>query len=180
LSSAATPTQAAESPLAGGTPVASLGSLILLTLRVLLGGIFCFAATLKLLDPQSFSEAIQAFRTFQSDELVLMGTHTLPWVEMFAGAALMLGLWTREAALIIAMLLLVFIGVIVNAIHLGLEGIPCSCFGYWHLICRGGVGWCKVWENSGLTAIAAGLAFAGGGKLALERVCFCGMAQQGA
>jgi uncharacterized membrane protein YphA (DoxX/SURF4 family) len=159
-------------PLGSGVArgLAPLSSLVLLTLRVALGGIFCIAAATKLANPQSFSEAIQAFKIVRSDELVLMGTHLLPCVEMLAGIALVLGCWTREAALIIGLLLLMFIWAVVAAIGKGLAGVPCSCFGYWHLFCTGGVGWCKVWENSGLTAIAAGLVFAGGGRVALDRV----------
>lgn len=155
---------------AGSTPAAPLAAFVLLTLRLALGGIFCMAAAIKLSNPQSFSEAIQAFRAVKSDELVLVATHTLPWVEMIAGVALVLGFWSRQAALIIGVLLLIFIAVISSAIGQGLAGIPCSCFGYWHLICKGGVGWCKVWENSGLAAIAGALVFAGGGTLSLDRL----------
>jgi uncharacterized membrane protein YphA (DoxX/SURF4 family) len=152
-----------------GADVAPLGAFVLLTLRLVLGGVFCVAAYFKLLSPQSVSESIQAFKIVHSDALILFGTHTLPWVELFAGVALVLGLWTREAATIIGLLLLLFIGAIIAAIAKGLGGVPCSCFGYWHLICRGAVGWCKVFENGGLIVIAAFLVAAGGGPLSLSR-----------
>jgi len=163
----------ADAPAALARPdrsVAPVGSFMLLLLRLILGAIFCLAAFLKLTDPQSFSEAIQAFKALDADEPVLTTTHNLPWVEIFAGVALILGFWTREAAFVIGVLLLVFIGVIISAIHKGLSGIPCSCFGYWHLVCQSGVGWCKVWENTALTAIAASLVVAGGGNLSLDRL----------
>ncbi len=150
--------------------VGSLGSFILLTLRIGLGGIFCLAATLKLMNPQTFWEAINAFKATNSEEMKLMGTHTLPWIELFAGLALALGFWTREAAFIIGSLLLVFIWAVINAIHKDLGGLPCSCLGYWHLVCTDGVGWCKVRENGVLTAIAATLVVTGGGSLSLDRL----------
>ena len=152
-----------------GASSPTVWSFVLLALRVLLGGIFCFAATVKLSNPQTFWEAIHAFKADDSEEMALMGTHILPWVEMFAGVALILGFWTRAAATIIAGLMLLFIWAVIGAIHKGLAGVPCSCFGVWHLVCTDGVGWCKVKENSVLTAIAATLICTGGGKLALDR-----------
>ena len=150
--------------------LAPVPALIVFTLRVALGGIFCLAAGTKISNPQSFWEAINAFKVTDNVEHSLLATHLLPWIELFAGLSLALGFWTREAAMIIGLLLLSFIWVIIAAIGKGLAGVPCSCFGYWHLVCTGGVGWCKVFENSGLTAIAATLVFTGGGPISLDRV----------
>ncbi len=160
-------------PLGPGVRSASLApvpALIQFTLRVALGGIFCLAASTKLANPQSFWEAINAFKAVDNEQQALMATHILPWIELFAGVSLAFGFWTREAALIIGLLLISFIWVIISAIGKGLSGVPCSCFGYWHLICTGGVGWCKVFENTGLTAIAAAMVWTGGGALSLDRV----------
>lgn len=155
-----------EGSVGGGVP---LSSFILLTLRVLLGGIFCWAAYNKMHVPQAFLEAIQAFKIVHSERVEVLSTYALPMVEMLAGIALVLGFWTREAAVLIGLLLLVFIAAIVSAIARHMDNIPCSCFGYWHLYCEGVVGWCKVGENTVLTTIAAILVVTGGGRLAVCR-----------
>jgi uncharacterized membrane protein YphA (DoxX/SURF4 family) len=168
---AATP-PTAPGPLGPGVSsrgLAPIPTLILLTLRVALGGIFCLAASTKLASPQSFWEAINAFKVTDDHQRSLMATHILPWIELFGGLSLAVGFWTREAATIICLLLVSFIWVIISAINKGLGGIPCSCFGYWHLVCTGGVGWCKVFENSGLLAIGIVIALTGGGPISLDR-----------
>lgn len=150
------------------TAAAPLGSFVLLTLRILLGGIFCLAGFLKFRDPQTFYEAINAFQLVRDSGLVLLGTHVLPPIEIVAGLALILGFWTRAAAFVIGGLLVVFIAAVIGAINKGLAGIPCSCFGYFHLLCKDGVGWCKVGENLAMTGIAAALVVFGGGFLSLD------------
>ena len=146
----------------------SVGSFVILALRVVLGGIFLWAGCVKTSDPQSFLEAIRAFRIVQSNDLQVVATYAMPAVEALAGIALILGFWSRAAAVVIVLLLLTFIGAVISAISRGLDNIPCSCFGYWHLYCEGVVGWCKVFENSVLTTIGLVLAVLGGGRLALD------------
>lgn len=143
----------------------------LLGLRLAVGGLFIFAAWHKLFTPfgpQNFLEAIQAFRMVQDDRLLLLGTWSIPWAELVAGAALVAGLWSRAAALVLSLLLTLFIAVIVSAIGRGLGGITCGCFGEWQLFCPGTVGWCKVAENAVLLAVTAGLWTAGGGRLSAD------------
>ncbi len=158
-------TQAAAAPIDSpfSTPAAPLGSFVLLTFRILLGALFCLAAIMKLNDPQMFSEAIQAFKMVPNDWLVLFGTHAIPWIELFAGVALIFGFWTRPAAIILVGLLILFIYGVIHAIYAGQSGVPCSCFGRFKLLCKGSISWCKVAENSamvalGLAPLAAGRA----------------------
>lgn len=141
-----------------------------LVVRILLGGIFIAAAYFKIRDPQTFAEAIQAFKMVQSDWLVLFGTHALPWIEMFAGTALVVGFWSRAAAFVIGGLLTVFIYALISAIQRGLGGTPCSCFGEYYLICKEGVGWCKVVENSVLLFMALAILVDGGGAVSVDRL----------
>ncbi len=75
--------------------------LILTPARLVLAGIFGFAAYLKLADPQSFALAIKAFRIFdleQQGHIVKMLVFGIPWAEMIIAACLLLGFWTRSAA----------------------------------------------------------------------------------
>lgn len=149
-----------------GSAAAALAALIA---RVLVGGAFVFAASMKIADPQSFAEAIQAFKLIDSDRLVLFGTHALPWIEMFAGLALVLGFWTRAGAFIIAVLLVVFIVAIISVLERGLN-VHCGCFGKFRLACPSQIAWCKVWENAGLTAAALVPLVLGGGRWSLDAV----------
>lgn len=51
----------------------------------------------------------------------------LPWVELFAGIALILGVWKREAAILVGLLLLVFIVAIGVNLARG-HAVDCGCF----------------------------------------------------
>ena len=52
----------------------------------------------------------------------------LPWLEVFAGLALVLGIWRRTAAAIFGALLIVFVGAISINLARG-HPIDCGCFG---------------------------------------------------
>lgn len=51
----------------------------------------------------------------------------LPWVELLAGLALILGVWKKEAAIVVAVLILVFIVAI--GVNLARDhAVDCGCF----------------------------------------------------
>jgi len=52
---------------------------------------------------------------------------TLPWVELLAGLALILGVWKREAAALIGLMLLAFIAAVGINLARG-HAIDCGCF----------------------------------------------------
>lgn len=140
-------------------------------LRVALGGAFAFAAYNKLGALQSFADAIKGFRIIDAEQygyLILIAAHTLPWVEMIAGGLLVLGLWSRASAAVIAMLLLGFIGALIHVILDGTIHADCSCFGDLTLVCPKGVGWCQVVRNVVLLIPALYLVWRQGGRLGLD------------
>lgn len=148
-------------------------SIVLLVLRVALGGVFAWAAINKLFVPsegvsaaQVFTDAVNAFKILP-EPLVIPAAFTIPWIELVAAAALVVGLWTRAAALIIGLLLGVFIAAILSVIQRDME-ITCTCFGEFHLYCKGVVSLCKVYENSALAGVALVLLVAGGGRFGLD------------
>jgi uncharacterized membrane protein YphA (DoxX/SURF4 family) len=51
----------------------------------------------------------------------------LPWIELFAGAMLIAGWRTRTASLLIAVMMLVFMGALAIALARGLD-MSCGCF----------------------------------------------------
>ncbi|MFN0131352.1 MAG: MauE/DoxX family redox-associated membrane protein [Phycisphaerales bacterium] len=149
----------------------SAWSFAALVLRLVLGGVFLFAASIKLGDPQAVSEGIQAFRIPGiPDHLIIIGSYALPWTELLAGLALVLGLWTRASSLVIAAMLLLFIGAVYSIIAREIHA-ECGCFGKFRLLCEAKkVGWCKIGENTIMLLMALALVTLGGGRFSFDRL----------
>jgi putative oxidoreductase len=108
----------------------------LLVGRLLLGGIFVYAAYTKLhFDGRwhlgdyhfFFAMAIDSYHMLPL-ALVQWMARALPWIELALGAMLILGAGLRWSASMTSALLLVFIAAMTRAKMLGLE-INCGCFG---------------------------------------------------
>ncbi len=125
-----------------------LGKILLLIGRLILGGIFLFAAYGKLrpigtdawtpasfrITPASLSVSMMLFAT-QVDSYQLLPTwgvmfvsHTLPWFEFGLGLLLLSGLLLPWVSLITTLLVAAFFGIIVRTYFAGLH-INCGCFG---------------------------------------------------
>ena len=94
--------------------------------RIALGAIFIVAALPKVVDPPSFAHAVYNYRILPG-ALVNAVALAMPWLELLAGVALVLGIFVRGASLTVGALLLVFIG----GISLNLmrdNPIDCGCF----------------------------------------------------
>ncbi|MFO0832167.1 MAG: MauE/DoxX family redox-associated membrane protein [Phycisphaerales bacterium] len=120
--------------------------------RLLLGGLFVLAGSLKLQDPQAFLFAIKGFKILPP-HLAYTMAFVIPSVEIVAGTMLVLGLWSRAAALVLAALLVSFILGILNVLAHGYD-TKCSCFGKVEWPCTGGVGWCQIIRNLAMMALA--------------------------
>jgi putative oxidoreductase len=99
-----------------------------LTIRVqiALGAIFIIAALPKIADPPSFAHMIYNYRLVPSP-LINISALVMPWVELLAGLALILGVWKAAARTVVAIMLAVFI----VAISINLfrdNAIDCGCF----------------------------------------------------
>jgi uncharacterized membrane protein YphA (DoxX/SURF4 family) len=99
-----------------------------LTVRVqiALGIFFVVAALPKIVDPPSFAHMIYNYRIVPGAFVNLMAL-VLPWFELLAGIALILGIWTRTSAALIGALLGVFIVAISFNLARG-NAIDCGCF----------------------------------------------------
>src|ERR1041384_7812919 len=99
-----------------------------LTIRVqiALGLIFVVAALPKLTDPPSFAHMIYNYRILPGG-LINISALIMPWVEILAGLALILGVWTRAARTIIGLMLVMFIVAISWNLLRG-NAIDCGCF----------------------------------------------------
>jgi uncharacterized membrane protein YphA (DoxX/SURF4 family) len=99
-----------------------------LTIRVqlALGAIFVIAAIPKIADPPSFAHMVYNYRLVPAS-LINISALVMPWVELLAGLALILGVWKVAARNIIGILLAVFIVAI--SINLARDNaIDCGCF----------------------------------------------------
>ena len=99
---------------------------LVLACRLAVGGIFIYASLDKLAHPQAFAVAINHYHIVPYS-LLHLSAHLLPVVEMVIGAALVLGVWRRGAALIAGLLTIVFMIAITSALVRNLD-ISCGCF----------------------------------------------------
>lgn len=143
------------------TPGFGLRGLLVLSFRLVLGAMFLYAGIVKIADPAAFAQDLANYRILPV-VLVNAAAVILPWVEVLAGASLVLGLFLPGGSLLTAGLLLVF------AIALGFDlwrgiDISCGCFGSseatvtWRYVLRDAVLCCMacfVWVFSGHSPFA--------------------------
>ncbi|WP_082043982.1 MauE/DoxX family redox-associated membrane protein [Mobilicoccus massiliensis] len=95
--------------------------------RLVLGGVLLVAGALKVGHPLAAARAAQAYEILPFEVAGVVGL-ALPVVEILLGALLVLGLFTRAAALGGMILQLVFIAAIASVWARGIS-IDCGCFG---------------------------------------------------
>ena len=97
-----------------------------LTARWFLGATFIYASYSKILAPAVFAKIIYGYDLFPAIFINLLAI-ILPFVELIAGCALIIGIYPRSASLIINFMLLAFIiSLSINMIR-GHE-FDCGCF----------------------------------------------------
>jgi uncharacterized membrane protein YphA (DoxX/SURF4 family) len=135
--------------------------------RLILAGLFIFAAALKLRDPQMFADAIRGFKILP-DHLVTLTAFVIPWTELLAGVLLAIGLWARGAALVLVTMLAAFVAGVASILVRGME-VKCSCFGSFELVCTGAVGWCQIIRNIVMIALGVLVLAMGPGPISFDR-----------
>lgn len=101
-------------------------AVISLLIRLTLGVVFIWAAWHKIIVPGEFALTVATYQMLPLS-LINLQAIGLPWVEVLVGAALILGLWTRESALITIGMNIMFIVAIIVTLYRGDE-IMCGCF----------------------------------------------------
>ena len=137
-----------------------------LLLRLLLGGYFVYASLDKIADPAAFAKIVYQWQVSGPVPSNLVAV-TLPWVEILAGLLLIAGVWRREAALVIALLLVVFLAAAGSVLARGIDVVNCGCTSLakhdvaaaWPPPWARGVGWFLLTRNSLLLGVALLLAF---------------------
>jgi uncharacterized membrane protein YphA (DoxX/SURF4 family) len=108
-------------------PGSRLRDLVGVVLRLVLGGVVLVAGLLKIGHLETSARSVRAYQQLPYDVAGYLG-YGLPVLEVALGVLLLLGLFTRFAAVMGGLLMVVFIGGIASAWARGLS-IDCGCFG---------------------------------------------------
>jgi uncharacterized membrane protein YphA (DoxX/SURF4 family) len=139
-------------------------TLAVLVLRVAVGVLFIWAGGAKIGHADVFAAQIAAFALVPKPLIAPMAV-LLPFFELLLGAYLILGLYTRVAALIAVVQLAIFATAIGSAVARGLS-LSCGCFGPGD---KTVTSWPEVARDVAFAGIAAFVAWRAPGMLALDR-----------
>jgi uncharacterized membrane protein YphA (DoxX/SURF4 family) len=138
--------------------------LAVLVLRVGIGGVLAAAGALKVGDPSGFASTIAGFRIVPQPLVGPMAVG-LPYFELALGLYLLIGLYTRIAAIIAFAEFVIFAGAIASVVIRGIP-IACGCFGQAD---TAQASWLDVVRDVALAALAAVVAWHAPGMLAVDR-----------
>jgi hypothetical protein len=96
-----------------------------LACRLLLGGVFVYASLDKILHPTQFAKVVYNYQMLPLPLSNLLAM-ILPWLELFAGLALIIGVLLAESALLLSGLLAVFIFALSLNLYRGID-VDCGC-----------------------------------------------------
>ncbi|MBI1290003.1 DoxX family membrane protein [bacterium] len=143
-----------------GVPV----SVALLLCRIVAGGAFILAGALKVKGgPLIFQMSIEGFKLVPAWATMPLA-YFLPWLEILTGLALVLGIWTRQSALVVTGLYVVFTVGLASVLVRGLD-IDCGCFG--GLFGESSVGPMSLVRNGVFIVLSLACLILGGGRFAL-------------
>lgn len=156
-----------------------LAAVALLSARLLLAGIFAWAAVVKLGNLTAFGDAVKGFKIFgragyygpKTEHMNILTTFAVPWVEIICAVLLVIGLWTRAAALLLSLLTISFIVAIMSVLYRGLD-VKCGCFGEGYLLCQGSMSLCHVVQNTLILAVGVAIVTFGGGRASLDALVY--------
>jgi uncharacterized membrane protein YphA (DoxX/SURF4 family) len=103
-----------------------LAAWLAVLVRWYLGGLFVTACLHKIAEPGSFALDVATYDILPL-VLVNLAAIVLPWVELVAGAMLLIGIRTRAAAALVTGMMALFLVALVVALARGLD-MSCGCF----------------------------------------------------
>lgn len=95
--------------------------------HLIFGGVFVYAGVMKAWNPMVFLDDVRSFALLP-DPYAAMLAMFLPWLEIFAGLAVIAGVLRKAGLVVLNLSLLLFLGAIVIAWIRGTD-IRCGCFG---------------------------------------------------
>jgi len=102
-----------------------LNQYLIVIIRIILGSVFLWASFDKIIDPAKFAKSIANFHVlpFGIENIIAI---VLPWLELFIGSGLILGVMVDGSIIITSILLILFNLMIAQAILRGFN-IECGC-----------------------------------------------------
>ena len=102
-----------------------LNQYLIVIIRIILGSVFLWASFDKIIDPAKFAKSIANFHVlpFGIENIIAI---VLPWLELFIGSGLILGVMVDGSIVITSALLILFNLMIAQAILRGFN-IECGC-----------------------------------------------------
>jgi uncharacterized membrane protein YphA (DoxX/SURF4 family) len=125
-----------------------------LVLRLVLGLYFVYASLDKIADPAAFARIVYQWQVVGPVPSNMVAV-VLPWVESVAGLLLIAGVWTRDAAGVVAVMLVVFLVAAGLVLARGIDVDNCGCTSVtaaetdtgWPPTWMRGVGWYLIIRN---------------------------------
>lgn len=105
-----------------------VAKVVLLLLRFAVGGVFIYAGVLKAWETQDFAADIRHYSIIPWSDVILLLAVYVPWVELFAGLAVVFRRLYLGGLIAIVGMMLIFTGALTSAWARGLD-ISCGCFG---------------------------------------------------
>jgi uncharacterized membrane protein YphA (DoxX/SURF4 family) len=130
-------------------------TILILLVRIFLGGLFVVAGLDKITDPQVFANSILQYKVV-GQTLALYTATILPSLELLCGLSLLIGLYPRGCELLISIMLVGFTILVASALLRGLD-ISCGCFTQDPDTSK--IGYQKILENCGLIILSVWLLF---------------------
>jgi uncharacterized membrane protein YphA (DoxX/SURF4 family)/rhodanese-related sulfurtransferase len=149
-------------------PMATRGgarSAFVVLARVLIGALLISAAYSKILDPNEFAKGAIAYQAVP-DSWANLPAIVLPWMELITGLLLVIGAFTRGAALVASALFVAFTAMMWSALARGIVIENCHCFGFAEPLSP-----LLIVRDVALLAAALVPLFAGAGALAADALC---------
>jgi len=117
--------------------------------RIYLAVVFILSGLDKINDLASFAQSIENYRILPLSIINIIAI-IVPWIELAAGALLLLGFYIRENSTLILTLLIIFTAAIISAVLRDLD-IDCGCQGTFD---GQKVGIFKIIENTALMIVS--------------------------
>jgi uncharacterized membrane protein YphA (DoxX/SURF4 family) len=130
-------------------------TILILLVRIFLGGLFVVAGLDKITDSQAFVNSVLQYKIIGPTPAMCTAT-ILPSLELLCGLSLIIGLYPRGCTLLITIMLVGFTVLVASALIRGLD-ISCGCFTQDPNVSK--IGYQKILENCGLIVLSVWLFF---------------------
>lgn len=147
----------------------------LLIARLILGGVFIYTGAVKVAHPFDFIKMVREYHMVPDHPAILLNLigSVLPWLEIWCGLLLIVGVAMRGSALLILTMLVGFtIAVTVRALNIHFTEGKAFCAIYFNCGCGTGEEWIcgKIPKNLGMCVLSLIILFSKSRRFCLEHL----------